>query len=377
MLTEVTTAPGKCKSSPMRSTIVLLLLIASALLVRSQTNPPPRSASLRVGVYDHPPFAQKNVDGKWEGLSIDLWEAIAKRDNFDFEYLDVEPAHAISLAADEKVDILAAGLGVSAEREQVVDFSQPFLASPVAVAMMRNTAFPHILEFLDDVLAHGVLSILSILCIALVVFSLVLWLVERRENEAHFGGHPVRGFGSALWFAAVTLTTVGYGDKTPKTVTGRVIVFFWMFFGVLVIGIFTATLASSIAVARVQTSVSRASDLAKYRNGTLEGSVAQNIVTGVGVPARVYPTIEDGLKALNDGEINAFVDSEASLRYLINQNYPGQMVLDTIPSTHVPIAFVVRPNLPQLDSINIALIDEASSARWPQDVTRWLGPAAD
>ncbi len=54
--------------------------------------------------------------------------------------------------------------------------------------------------------------------------------------------------GSALWFAAVTMTTVGYGDKTPQTPLGRFLAFLWMFFGILLVSAFTGAFASSLTV---------------------------------------------------------------------------------------------------------------------------------
>ncbi len=51
-------------------------------------------------------------------------------------------------------------------------------------------------------------------------------------------------FPNALWWSFVTLTTVGYGDIAPTTWGGRVIGIIMMFFGIGVLGLFTATIAS-------------------------------------------------------------------------------------------------------------------------------------
>ena len=54
-----------------------------------------------------------------------------------------------------------------------------------------------------------------------------------------------RPFHDALWWAIVTLTTVGFGDISPTSFGGRLIGVVLMFFGIGVLGTFTATIASA------------------------------------------------------------------------------------------------------------------------------------
>ena len=64
---------------------------------------------------------------------------------------------------------------------------------------------------------------------------------ERGASDAN-----ITSFGDSLWWAAVTITTVGYGDFTPVTVRGRIIATALMLGGVAVLGVLTATLSSWI-----------------------------------------------------------------------------------------------------------------------------------
>lgn len=48
----------------------------------------------------------------------------------------------------------------------------------------------------------------------------------------------------AIWWSFVTITTVGYGDVTPTTLGGRITGVIVMVFGIGILGMFTATLAS-------------------------------------------------------------------------------------------------------------------------------------
>ena len=59
---------------------------------------------------------------------------------------------------------------------------------------------------------------------------------------------------NAFWWSIVTLTTVGYGDIAPTTLGGRLIGILIMFFGIGLLGMFTATIASVFVENKLQES---------------------------------------------------------------------------------------------------------------------------
>jgi voltage-gated potassium channel len=68
------------------------------------------------------------------------------------------------------------------------------------------------------------------------------WVVLLCEN--HAPGSNIHSFPEALWWAVVTVTTVGYGDRFPVTGGGRTIAVILMLVGIGLIGVLTATVAS-------------------------------------------------------------------------------------------------------------------------------------
>jgi voltage-gated potassium channel len=62
--------------------------------------------------------------------------------------------------------------------------------------------------------------------------------------EVHAKGSNIHGFADALWWAVVTVTTVGYGDKFPVTAAGRGVAVVLMLVGIGLIGVLTATVSS-------------------------------------------------------------------------------------------------------------------------------------
>jgi voltage-gated potassium channel len=63
---------------------------------------------------------------------------------------------------------------------------------------------------------------------------------------------PGVSFASGLWWSIVTLTTVGYGDISPSTLEGRILAIVIMFFGIGLLGILSASLASMLITMRIR-----------------------------------------------------------------------------------------------------------------------------
>ena len=68
------------------------------------------------------------------------------------------------------------------------------------------------------------------------------WLVLLFEEKTRAGN--IHTYPDALWWAIVTVTTVGYGDRYPVSEGGRVVAAVLMLVGIGLIGVLTATVAS-------------------------------------------------------------------------------------------------------------------------------------
>jgi voltage-gated potassium channel len=92
----------------------------------------------------------------------------------------------------------------------------------------------------EAVLRHH--SLFRVLVAAAATLFLGAWLVLLFEENAK--GSTIHDYPDALWWAIVTVTTVGYGDRYPVTEGGRAVAVILMLLGIGLIGVLTATIAS-------------------------------------------------------------------------------------------------------------------------------------
>jgi len=94
-----------------------------------------------------------------------------------------------------------------------------------------------------DVLANrGQYAAFITLVLAMTVITVTSVLMV--QTESRVAGSNITSGGDAIWWAIVTITTVGYGDQYPVTAFGRVLGAFVMFAGVGIIGALASILAS-------------------------------------------------------------------------------------------------------------------------------------
>jgi ABC-type amino acid transport substrate-binding protein len=324
-----------------------------------------------VGIVAAPPFAMKDDDGEWQGIAVALWRQVADDLGLTFIVREMSiPELIAALGTGEVAAVLTAVAG--ADREMLMDFSHPYYASGLAIAARASDG--RWFDSLRAIVTLPLLRFAGLLLALLLLAAVLVWLCERRVNPGNFDPRPRQGIADGLWWSAVTLTTVGYGDKAPMSRGGRIIAVAWMFAAVVLISLFTAQVTASLTVTSLNSRIRGPADLPHVRVGTIEGSPPQAALRSqLGVKAEGFAGFREGLDALDRGAIDAFVFVEPVLRYEVANAYAGRLTVVGAPFLRFDYVIALPLGSPLRKPINRSILTFIETNEWRALLRQYLG----
>jgi ABC-type amino acid transport substrate-binding protein len=327
---------------------------------------------LQVGTKHAPPFAMRTADGSWQGLSIDIWQRLAVELDVDYQLVEHPDTNQLLQAVEDGgVDCAIAAITMTAEREEQIDFSHSYYSTGLGIAVLPEQRYPW-LVVAQKLLAPAFLKVVATLCLLLLVVGTLIWLVERRGNQ-QFGGTPAQGIGAGFWWSAVTMTTVGYGDKAPVSIAGRLLAVVWMFVAIIIISSFTAAITASLTVSHLESGIKSPRDLHGVRVGTVAGSASQVELERRGVVCQTYDSIEAVMDSLAGKQLDAVVYDMPILKYQVTTRYAGRLTILPMTFQRQDYAIALPSGDPMRERLNQILLAQLGAPGWQRIVERYLG----
>ena len=324
------------------------------------------AAPVRVVVYDVPPYGAVGANGMLSGVSVDLWRRVAQDLGWDYKLTPISQMEAILSGLEQgRFDAAIGAITITAEREARVDFSYPAHRSGVAVALRKETGpLAAISSYVTVAMDLGYL-ILGVLTLLLLLGSLI-WLVERpRRSGVKPHESIVASWHEGIYWAVVTMTTVGYGDKTPKTRLGQLVAIVWMMTSLALVSLLSASLVSRLTAERVENSNIRTeSDLSGRKLAAVAQSSGAEYLEGLQLKYVKYDSLTEALSALADGRSDAVVNSVGALRHLVSARFAQAVYVQRALLAPAFMAVALPQNSPLKRPIDRALIKITSSLEW-------------
>ena len=325
--------------------------------------------TLTIVTIEESPFliARKNVKGdyEYEGYCIDLLKKLSEKLRFDYKiYLVADDQFgAQNMLTGEwngmvrelingKADLAAASFTISSARQNVIDFTQPFIDLGLAILMKTTKTneadyFSFFKPFSNTL---WVLIAFSSVCVAF-----LLWFFSTFSPYGFYGRsvqtpfhkapkeylkrrHALR-LTNAIWSSLVYYVGQSTDALHPVSASGRVTVAMWWFAILIILSTYTANLAAVLTIRRFISPISSVEDLAKQKEisyGTVKNSQPQSFFMTSPIPSFVtmwqymkyHNTLvensQDGIAMVKKGGY-AFIWDSVVLEYTVHSSECGTL----------------------------------------------------
>jgi polar amino acid transport system substrate-binding protein len=289
--------------------VTLILLLGVVPVAHTADSTP---ENIRIAVKEFPPLVFKD----YKGFCVDFARIICEKNELDPQFVMFDSVPDLLGAVESGVcDIGFAGITITPEREKRVDFSQPFFESGLMIAVTSEALNP--IAFIGNALLRVIGFSIVLFFIGLTMVAHLVWWIERDDTDPQ--GFPTaygKGIVDAYWWAVVTMSTVGYGDKRPKKIGGRAIAAIWMFIGIIWFAGLTATLSSALTVDRIRHGeINDLPDLYGKKVAVIEDTTSEDFLRYHNVRVVLTKSFDELIASLKSGRADAIVYDAPPLMY--------------------------------------------------------------
>ncbi|CAI5981727.1 unnamed protein product, partial [Closterium sp. NIES-65] len=292
---------------------------------------PSKGKALRIAVPFGPSAVEQYVsrtpDGNFSGLCVEVFQrAMALLPYpvgyslvaYDFRGSSYEDL--IRRVANKEYDGAVGDITVTADRAQIVDFTQPFMESGLGLVvpvLQGDPANPW--AFLYPFTG----SMWALMIASIVFTAAVIWYLEHNQN-LDFGGGPYHHqLTTSLWFSFASM--VRSQEQHVGTVLGRFVVISWLFVVLIVTCSYTANLTSILTVNNLTPPVQSLAAVITSGSvvGYLNGSFSEKHLLGFGVRRKqLQPlnSVDEYAEAMLNGTVVGVVDERPFLDLILTQD---------------------------------------------------------
>jgi len=138
---------------------LIILVISLALLASIALSCTDQPEVVRIGTDgEYPPYNFVNDAGEVDGFEADLMAEVCSRANLECEWIVTPWDGIIDTLIAEDFDVIVSGMSINDERDQIIDFTQPYLPPTPSVYIALTNASD---EALNGIIAAGVSTVHS------------------------------------------------------------------------------------------------------------------------------------------------------------------------------------------------------------------------
>jgi len=352
---------------------VALVIFALVLILAGQTAARSDPA-LKVGISLFSPFVMLSEEEPI-GVSIDIWQALSRELEIKYEYVECKGvADKLKRLQEGRIDIAIGGISITEERETIFDFTHPVFDTGLDI-LIPSTAETSITGLLSSLVSGNKLLFLAGLLLVIIIAGHIIWLVERSSSKrtTMFSHDYIPGVFEGMYWALITASTIGYGDKVPKRWIGRVLAAMIIIIVLPLFGYFIAQLSSDLTFQRLKADINGPEDLRGRRVAVVSGTTSYEYVTKLHTYVSAYGKVDEAFDALLQGQVDAVVYDAPNLRYYASDK--GKNKVTVVGKIFEPqdYGLALPQGSPLREELNRTILKLVGTDEMERITTKWLG----
>lgn len=308
-----------------------------------------------------------------QGISVAIWNEIADKQNWGFAYQPYNTVdEALSALKNGDLDMVVGPVTINSQRLEHFRFSQPFFQSSLGILFKQGEfSIWHAFELL---FSFKLLLAIGAFLVILSIVGALFWLAERKASPEQFSADPVKGIGSGVWLAIVTMSTTGYGDKAPITLAGRIIAGSWMIISIISATSMVAGIASVLTFNNFHSvDIKNVEQLNSKKVATISGSPSINFLQPYNVKLTTVENLDKAVALLDNKQVEAVVYDKPQLMYYLNKHKNDDLEVTKAEYYNQGYGFAFSKESPLIYEVNRSLLEMAEAQELVQITKDYLG----
>ena len=352
----------------------LFILTMMLILVGQPADAAQSDSKLKVGISPFSPFVMLSKE-KPAGVSIDTWQILAQELNIEYEFVKYKGvADKLQGLKDGNIDIAIGGITITEEREALFDFTHPIYHTGLDI-LIPKTAKATFIGLLSSLFKGSKVVFFSGLLILTVIAGHIIWIVERssKKTATTFHRKYFPGVFEGMYWALITASTIGYGDKVPKRWIGRILAAIIIIVFLPLFGYFIAQLSSDLTMQNLKTNINGPEDLWGKRVAVVRGTTSYDYMKNGRAYVDAYDNIEDTFEDLLNGSVDAVVYDAPNLLYYANGKGSGKVMVVGKLFESQDYGLALPQGSPLREEFNRAILSLKESDELEPIRTKWFG----
>ncbi|MBW2429253.1 MAG: transporter substrate-binding domain-containing protein [Deltaproteobacteria bacterium] len=329
---------------------------------------------LKVGISPFSPFVMLSGE-KPIGLSIDIWQALSRELDIKYEYVECKGvADKLKRLQEGRIDIAIGGITITEAREMIFDFTHPVFHTGLDI-LIPSAAETTIVGLFSSLFSGNKLVFLAGLLLIIIIAGHAIWFVERSSEKrtTMFNHDYFPGVFQGMYWALITASTIGYGDKVPKRWIGRILAGMIIIIVLPLFGYFIAQLSSDLTVQSLKANINGPEDLRGRRVAVVAGTTSYDYTTKLHAYLTAYEKVEDAFDPLLQGQVDAVVYDAPNLLYYANGEGKGKVTVVGKIFEPQDYGLALPQGSPLREEINRTILKLIGSDEMERITSKWLG----